>query len=101
MSASRVSAYGDDRFVAAVEAIYAAAARPSLWPQALQAMADCRRVAPERVGNDDEKNQTEPPRQAARYYETSSTTPLTTSAATQMKSRLIQPRRRNATPTTW
>ena len=31
----------DDPFVAAVEAIYATAAAPSCWPDALQAIADC------------------------------------------------------------
>jgi DNA-binding CsgD family transcriptional regulator len=31
----------DDRFVAAIEAIYAAAASPSAWPMALQAIAAC------------------------------------------------------------
>jgi DNA-binding CsgD family transcriptional regulator/PAS domain-containing protein len=31
----------DDHFVAAVEAIYAAAATPSRWPDALQTIADC------------------------------------------------------------
>ena len=30
-----------DAFVAAVEAIYAAAAAPSEWPRALQTIADC------------------------------------------------------------
>ncbi|MCW2282281.1 DNA-binding CsgD family transcriptional regulator/PAS domain-containing protein [Rhodoblastus acidophilus] len=31
----------DERFVTAVEAIYQAAPNPALWPEALQAMADC------------------------------------------------------------
>jgi DNA-binding CsgD family transcriptional regulator len=38
MSARR---FGDGRFIAAVEAIYDAAPDPSLWPRALQAIADC------------------------------------------------------------
>jgi hypothetical protein len=37
----QTTAVGDDRTVAAVEAIYAAAAEPARWPQALQAIADC------------------------------------------------------------
>jgi DNA-binding CsgD family transcriptional regulator len=39
MGADHVNAAADERFVDAVEAIYAAAPDPSRWPQALQAMA--------------------------------------------------------------
>jgi DNA-binding CsgD family transcriptional regulator len=40
MGGSRVAAVGD-RYVAAIEAIYAAAATPSRWPEALQSIGHC------------------------------------------------------------
>jgi DNA-binding CsgD family transcriptional regulator/PAS domain-containing protein len=40
-SSSQEGRAGDDRFAAAVEAIYDAAPDPSLWPHALQKIADC------------------------------------------------------------
>jgi DNA-binding CsgD family transcriptional regulator len=41
MSEREIVSAGGERFVAAVEAIYAAAAAPAQWPQALKAIADC------------------------------------------------------------
>jgi DNA-binding CsgD family transcriptional regulator len=41
MAGRDIAAVGGERFVAAVEAIYAAAAAPAQWPHALKAIAEC------------------------------------------------------------